>query len=374
MDRPQLWHGADGLTPGPQRRGATPFDVVRGGVIALVVFALLGSGELVATATGLEVGPTRSIVLPVTRGIDRVANLFSLNRPADFVSSSVLGRDVNGGEDFEFPTSTEPPTQVTTTTAPPRTITELTPLKVGVFGDSMAADFGARLALDLGDDPFFDILSDGRPSTGLARLDFFHWPQELSTSLDGLDVVVVFFGGNDDQALTDAAGDVVAATPSTPEWIAEYRRRVGGVMDLATESTRRLVWVAMPRVEPEKLSRAAVTINAIIDEEASSRPAVEVLQIEDLLDPGGSYSTFREIDGETVRCRRSDGVHLTLDCVGLVSDAIDARLRDMFSIGEPPTRVEPDGTAPANATAPESSDETPNSSTATNSDVTTLGG
>ena len=94
----------------------------KAGVVSLVVFCLLSSGSLVKTARGQSDGLGRTITLGMARGIDRVSNFLSLNRPLDWVNEA-LDRTDNEPEVL-FPPTTLPaaPAGTTTTTAPPPTI------------------------------------------------------------------------------------------------------------------------------------------------------------------------------------------------------------------------------------------------------------
>ena len=80
--------------------------VWKGTVVALVVFVVLASGNMVASAEGMPLGWQRTVAVGVSTGIDRMANLFSLNRPYDWAAEE-LGVDQND-VDFEFPVMSEP--------------------------------------------------------------------------------------------------------------------------------------------------------------------------------------------------------------------------------------------------------------------------
>ena len=73
---------ADGQSGGRVRLGVPYQSVWLSYVIALLLFLMLTSGDLVRTVRAMDIGPVRAVTLPVAQGIDRVSNLLSINRPA----------------------------------------------------------------------------------------------------------------------------------------------------------------------------------------------------------------------------------------------------------------------------------------------------
>ena len=112
---------------------------------------------------------------------------------------------------------------------------------------------------------------DGHVATGLARPEVFNWPDHMPDVIaaDQPDALVITLGSNDDQTLTGEGG---VGPYGSPEWMTEYRRRVGGMMDaLTANSDRILFWVGVPvlRVRAEDRYNP---INQIFREEAAKRP------------------------------------------------------------------------------------------------------
>lgn len=310
-------------------------------VIAVAVFALLGSGSLVQAARGQRDGLGRDISLGVARSVDRVANFFSLNRPWDWANRQ-LGREDTEPE-IAFPPTTVPSqTGTTTTTLPPRVVSVDAPLRVRVFGDSQAADVGTMVKRRTADDPLLTVRVDTKVSTGLARPDYYNWPARMQEALntEDADVVVVMLGSNDDQNLLDIDGQRVA-TQGDPAWEAEYRRRAAGIMDLVNNGRRKVVWVGNPVVRSPKLNATLTLTNSIVSEEASVRPWVTFVETaRRLAGPEGEYVDYFTPDGgEPVRCRRSDGIHLTWQCVDVVAGDVTEVIRGLFPTVQPTTTV-----------------------------------
>lgn len=306
--------------------------VWKGTVVALVVFVVLASGNMVDSARGMPLGWQRNVAMAVSGAVDRVANFFSLNRPYDWAAQQ-LGIAADG-EDFEFPEAPRDPapSETTTTLAPVRVPTAADPLRVVVAGDSTAKSLGDALIAATDDLPV-SIENEGTVSTGLARSDYFNWGAELSTLVsDGSPELVVFMvGANDGQSILDGDGTVVAQF-GTSEWETAYRERVAGIMDLAGGSGRRMIWVGEPNVGTGNVQQAVEIGNRLAEEEASSRPWVTFVDVADLLaGPDGGFAEYITLaDGTTARCYAGDGVHLSVKCLGVVIDELVPRITALY--------------------------------------------
>jgi hypothetical protein len=325
--------------------------VWKGTVIALAIFVVLASGDMVTSAKGMPLGWQRNVAVAATGAVDRVVNLFSLNRPYDWAAEQ-LGRSQGGG-DFEFPTTTTVPdgagaeATTTTTTIPPlRVPTAEEPLQVVVAGDSTAKSLGDALIGRTTDVAELSFTNDGRVSTGLARSDYFNWGARMQEIIatESPEVVVFMVGANDGQSILEGDGTVVAQF-GTPEWTEAYRQRVAGIMDLAAGDGRRLVWVGEPNVGTGNVQEAVTIGNQLAQEEAASRPWVTYVDVAAMLaGPDGGFSEYLTLpDGSTVRCYSGDGVHLSVKCLDRVMDDLVPTLTGLYAT-EPTTTTT---TAPA---------------------------
>ena len=98
--RPSLWTLATGNSAetekeAPQRRLFSVRQMFLGVLLGLGLGALFSSGCLVNLAERQGIGGTRDAALGTANAVDRVANFFSLNRPADGLSAA-LDRDRSG--------------------------------------------------------------------------------------------------------------------------------------------------------------------------------------------------------------------------------------------------------------------------------------
>ena len=170
------------------------------------------------------------------------------------------------------------------------------------------------------------------------------------------DVAVIMVGANDDQNLMSVAGDRVAVE-NTPEWDAEYRRRVAGMMDVLNNGKRKIVWIGEPKVGVPKLDAALQKINAHRARRRSrcGRGCSYVETSSLLAGPNGEYVDYFTPKGEAaIKCRAGDRVHLTTACVEIVVDQVLLQLVSLYPqlVPATTTTVPTATTVPGATTAP----------------------
>ncbi|MDW3218439.1 MAG: DUF459 domain-containing protein [Acidimicrobiales bacterium] len=325
---------------------------VRSAVIAavscLLLATLLTSGKIVEIAERQEFGPTRDRQVAVAEGIDRVANFLSLNRPYDWI------RDVRGaGEDAaeridsidevaadagldDDPTDDDPmvepgddpvtsSTSSTTTTTVPdgpiRVVDDSAPLTVFVGGDSQAEYLADAITTE--SDLALDVEVQHEISTSLARPDYFNWPARLREvdADSNPEAVVLFIGANDHQDMTDADGNRLVE--GSPEWQAEWSRRLGITFDLLEKDGRHVFWVTQPPMRDGGLDDGIEQINALAAVVIAERDFVSAIDIWPLFGGDGGYAQrIVGPDGDQIRARIDDGVHLTRSAASWVADLV----------------------------------------------------
>lgn len=288
-------------------------------IVAFAVAILLGSQSLVNLAEQQPYGAKRTMLVGMARGVDRVAEALSLDRPARIVGGWA-GKAPQEQIDVEALIEQQLAVAPTTPSTIPLEVNPATglryvspsePLRVLLAGDSMMRELGGSIE-ELAAPDLTDITLDYRVSSGLSRPDFFDWPSHLAQLLDEKDpeALVLLFGTNDDQDV-EVDGKVLRARSA--EWMAEYRRRVGVVMDLLHRPGLTVTWVALPAMRSQDFSGAMAALSDIYRSEAAGRPWVRVVDggagIEG---PGGSYATYLPGgDGSDVLLRQEDGIHLS---------------------------------------------------------------
>lgn len=212
--------------------------------------------------------------------------------------------------------------------------TSADPARVLLLGDSEAGGLSPFLEPVLEDTGIVTMELDYKVSSGLVRTDFFDWPARLRehVPLVNPDIVIALFGGNDGQAfLSPTIGPV-----DSPEWRAEYAKRVAEVIDIVTEGGRTLIWVGVPNAEDDKLTKNLQVQNEVVKTELANHP--EVLFVDAWkqftgLEGGFAPYVVDPRDGEFKPVRsETDGFHLNRTgeeiLASLVATAVTADLRE----------------------------------------------
>lgn len=353
----------------PERPGTMPAGLV----LIVVVAGLLLAAMLNADAT-LRKSKARGNGLrqDVAQAVADVSGALGLTGPRNALDEA-LGRSTGGGPSYEELLAEKQAAELAsgpTTTVPTvprlRTPTPDNPLKLWVGGDSVGGSFGVQMQPIADSTGLFKSTLDYQLGTGLIRPDYFNWPEhfakDILPNLDP-DIVVAMFGANDDQNLELDGGRVVEKY--TPEWYAEYRRRVGATMDLlrSAENDRLVVWVgAVPAGPGSRISNMDV-LNYIYWTEAEKRPWVTYVDTFAIL--GGPDHAFakevRYADGKLRGPYQKDNLHLSTWGAQRLSWATIAhigRLVDLSAtkVPDPPSPE----TAPAEVTEREELPRPPN--------------
>lgn len=259
----------------------------------------------------------------------------------DGASGEIPG-EIPGDVSGESGTATVPPVTAPPATAPPVTEPPNTgppspsnKAKVYIVGDSDAGTFGPYLQQLLDGTSLAETELNYKVSSGLARPDFYNWPAELEAALPAAapDIVVATFGGNDSQGLRnlDLSWEVQDPLANRDEWVAEYTRRAGEVMDLLLENDRTLIWVGIPNDDnPEVTARLALQDEAA-KAAAAARP--EVVFIDTWARFSGRDGNWAEFvidprDGQGKDVRAADGFHLNVNGAEILALDIAVAVQD----------------------------------------------
>lgn len=244
------------------------------------------------------------------------------------------------------PTTTAPATTAPRMTAPTTTstvpllreVSPADPLRIWAGGDSLGEYVGSRLQYKVADPDLSTFVLDYHISTGIARPDYFDWPANLSNVMLANDdpttrpeAVVYMVGGNDDQPMQGVDGRLAT---NSPEWLHEYRERVSLMMDITAYPGIRFYWIGLPPMKEDRREAIAVNVNAIMAEEAALRDWVTFVDIVPLLlGPEGDYQQYiAGPDGEPVKAREGDGVHVTAPASQWISAIVWGLIRDDWAI------------------------------------------
>ena len=332
----------------PQRSTRSSAGTAVAAVLAaLVLGALLNGPGLVAAATGLDVGTTRTVAMRLATAIEGTGALLRLDRPQVWLTSVrdrgtelLSGGEPQDGEARSAATSTagEPDTSTQDDLSSSaagsvheydrvqRPVSAAQPLEVLLIGDSLIGAIADGFGRVTDERAEVRWTKDVRISTGLARPDVLDWPRHLEQQVAGHDpdVVALMLGGNDDQSLTRAPDGVLHL--GDDGWEAEYQRRVAELLAVAEGGDRLVIWLTLPAMRPDRLERSRPTMRAAA-ERAIAGTEVEVIDTAPLVSPDG-YTA--RLDG--VQVRADDGVHLTHAGGDRVAEHLDALLRDRYDL------------------------------------------
>jgi hypothetical protein len=292
--------------------------------------ALLGSGGTDAEASATT-----------TSGVDASATSAATVDPAATVPGS-------GGSVLPTatPDTTTAPTQAPTQ-APSAVPTAEDPAVVLIAGDSDAGTFGPYLETLMNETGVARTQLDYKVSSGLARPDFFDWPSHFREIVPQVapDIVVVTFGGNDPQGLTDGvkadgSPNFIIGEPTgdgDEEWRAEYGRRVGEVMDYLSSEGRTLVWVGIPNDDNPDVTLRLQVQDEVVRAEAAKRPQVKFVDTWNRFsgrEGGWAEFVIDPRDNQAKDVRAEDGFHLnTVGAEILALDIAEAVTADLRARG-----------------------------------------
>jgi hypothetical protein len=333
------------------------------------VALLLESGGLVSWANHLELGPLRTVALPVATAIDRTLHplhmdvfrqeaLESLARigwsddpallaavsipPAPAASAggepgagaseqplapsparsanpiaAVTAKAFTDAAGSRTPLAASVPRSTALPPLPP--VDPARPRVVALAGDSMmAVGMSATLMRQAANDPHLRILRLFRSGTGLARPEVFNWMSEYPAMLgkEKPDVVLVSIGANDAQGFV-VDGKVLAY--GSEAWEKVYQQRVASYLAMIGASGARVVWMALPPMRIPVFNEKIANLNRIAYTVVSQSPQATWWNPVSLIgDEAGRYREFVTLgSGRSLRIRAADGIHLSDEGAGL---------------------------------------------------------
>ena len=334
------------------RRLSTAGHALVVALLGLIFGALLIAPGMHKAAFNGQPGTKRDVSLALTGALTHVSQALLLDRPRRLTQEAV-GR---GDEDRIDVAIVIPPTTVaprprskpteqvpTSPSQKPPAKAAFTPkkkLRLWIAGDSLVITPGYSIVRAAGASPVIASVGgvDGHVATGLTRPDVFNWFAHLSAEVKSLrpKVVVLNFGANDDHNyMTGLPKGTSIGSFASPEWTAEYRRRVAGVMDTVNRAGAIVVWIGLPITRSESQTQRFDTINAIVQKEAKARPGKAIFIDTYTMfagDDGGFAEYLQNAKGDTVKVRAGDGVHFDTAGGDLIAREVLKQLNHLFDL------------------------------------------
>lgn len=209
------------------------------------------------------------------------------------------------------------------------------PLRIGVFGDSMADGLYAGLYRDLQDQPNVSVRKFSQVSTGLSRYDYVNIQARTQAQLDEhpVDVAVMLFGTNDAQGI-DTGGTVHMF--GTDGWKAAYGRRIDELVALLRSRNVAVYWVGLPRMKRDTFDARMMLINGVVEARmrALGVPWIETVGLTSNAE--GGYEAYLPTDGgRRVLMRAGDGIHMSMAGYLRMSAPVAARLKRDAGLDRP---------------------------------------
>lgn len=217
------------------------------------------------------------------------------------------------------------------------------PLRIGVFGDSMADGLYAGLYRDLRDEPRVTVTKFSEVSTGLSRYDYVNIQAKTQRQIEAtpIDVAVILFGTNDAQGINL---DGVIHDFGTEGWKAAYAQRIDDLVAMLRSRDVAVYWVGLPRMKSARFDGRMALVNGVVEARmrALGVPYLETVSLTSGED-GGYEAYLPNASGRKVLMRANDGIHMSMAGYLRMSGPVAERLKRDAGLDRP---------APAAAAAP----------------------
>jgi hypothetical protein len=207
---------------------------------------------------------------------------------------------------------------------------------VAVMGDSLGQLLGQGLVEAFSEQPEVAILRKARESSGLVRNDFYDWSkgaQDILAGSDKVDVAVILIGSNDHQPLRDGTASY---EPHSPKWTEIYTARIEGIAKQFQDKKIPLIWVGLPIMKSDRMSKEALALNELYKEYASKAGATYVDIWEAFGNERGVFAASGpDVQGQVVKLRSADGVHFTKAGARKLAHFVEDEIKRVLDATEP---------------------------------------
>jgi hypothetical protein len=209
-------------------------------------------------------------------------------------------------------------------------------VQIAVFGDSLADHLAKGLDDAFEDNADVAVLDKAKGDSGLVRKDVVDWPKVVEDYLQANAKTrygLVMLGANDRQPIRDGETTV---EPLTDRWKELYRARVEAMVKPFVDRKIPVVWVGLPPVQNEGLSRDLAIINDIVRDSATKAGATYVDIWPGFVDSRDRYaSSGPDPEGQIARLRTSDGIHFTKAGDRKLAHFADVELKRLMGTAAP---------------------------------------
>ncbi|MBD2299109.1 DUF459 domain-containing protein [Nostoc sp. FACHB-190] len=201
-----------------------------------------------------------------------------------------------------------------------------------LLGDSIMSFLGVAFENDVkkSDYGLESIKVFYKISTGLNRIDFYDWYSRTRELIqqNNPDIMVVIFGGNDDQNILDANKKLYAEL--TPEWEKAYEERVERYAKLLDEyPVKKVYWIGHPISNVARYNKFFPIFNRIYQKVSAVHPKIEFVDYWNTFAVNGKFSPIAaDSTGRKARVRYNDGLHPTEHGAKIMIEILKKRMID----------------------------------------------
>jgi len=330
-------------------------------LVGLALAGLLNSSSLMAAAERLELGPSREAAIALAQPVVRASVAIGFHEPRAwgerwvrpwFSSSEPIRlewkrRGRSRSEEaiatapplkspaVPSPDSTEPeaPEEVPCVPWEPAAVRPDAPVTIWYVGDSLLQYVESSLRLELREPTLFEADFDWRYSTGLARPDFFNWPEHIQKRLEAEQpgAIVVMLGANDGQAIS-FDGKILFV--ETEEWEQEYRARAKTLVEVMGSRGAQVFWIGLPVMRSKGMHRRAATMNDAFKTATEALESAHYVDIWSLFadEEGGYASHLNDPEGLRRKMRGNDGVHMSRSGTRRLARELDSAFAEIWDL------------------------------------------
>jgi hypothetical protein len=193
------------------------------------------------------------------------------------------------------------------------------------IGDSVMLDLGTQLQYTLKEKyNITDTKIDYKVSSGLNRIDYYDWYARTRKLINDYqpDVIIVLFGGNDTQDITDYQGKYRAIR--TKEWQKAYQERVDKYAELLKySSVQKVYWVGQSISNKSSYLNQFPVMNDIYKKASKVSGRIQFISTWDTFAEGGQFTpVVADKSGKRGYVKVNDGLHFTSHGAQIISDLI----------------------------------------------------
>jgi uncharacterized protein len=215
-----------------------------------------------------------------------------------------------------------------------------------VIGDFMAGAMAEGLVEAFADNANVTVTEKANGSSGLARDDFYSWPQNTAPLMAEFkpSAVIVMLGINDRQQMR--VGDSRESV-GTPAWNGEYAKRVAEMADALKAGSVPVIWVGQPALRSTQMTTSMIAFNDLYRKNVERVGGTFVDIWDGFVDEAGVFQQLGpDMNGLPARLRGSDGISFSKAGKRKAAFFIEKPLKQILGVtDEPPIAILPAPTA-----------------------------